>query len=260
MVDEVRVITIPVLSDNYAFLVVCKKTRHAAVVDPAEAGSIIDAVKKDDLVLQKILLTHHHYDHTGGVGGLCKEFTSLEVIAHRQDAPNITGVTKALEDGDSISVGNLDGAVIHTPGHTKGGACYLFGNRLFTGDTLFLSGCGRIFEGTAEQMFSSLVRLAELPGDTMVYCGHEYSSKNLAFAKTLEPGNKNLISKIKEVEKNIMNGRFSIPSTISEELTYNPFLRSDSEEIRKNLRERDVNFKPTASNIFSAIRKLKDSF
>lgn len=255
-----RVITIPVLSDNYAYLLVCRKTAQAAVIDPSEAGPVIEAINKEGLNLKIILATHRHFDHIGGVGELSSQFKDAQVVAHKLDAKGIGEGTRSVQDGDSLQVGQLSGTVIHTPGHTRGAACYLFGNKLFTGDTLFLSGCGRLFEGTPEQMYNSLNKLAELPPGTLIYCGHEYSTKNLAFAKFLEPRNKDLLKKIEEVNNKLKSGMPTVPSTMEEELKYNPFLRFKSPELIEILKQSLPDLSNDPLEIFARTRELKDSF
>jgi hydroxyacylglutathione hydrolase len=254
-----KVIQIPLLRDNYAYLVVSDKTNKAGVVDPSEAGPVLRCVEKEKVVLKAILNTHHHRDHTGGNQGLL-EYLTLEVYGHKNDEGRIPGLTHPVDDGDEVMIGELRGKVLFIPGHTKGHIAYLFENNLFCGDTLFVAGCGRLFEGTAEQMQSSLNRLKQLPANTLVYCGHEYTEKNLQFAMTLEPNNKKLTEKMERVRALRTKNISTVPSTIAEEKEANPFLRWDSKEIQENLTRHFPSLGANPLSVFAKIRELKDRF
>ena len=254
-----KVIQIPLLRDNYAYLVVCEDTGEAAVVDPSEAEPVLRQVEKEKVTLKAILNTHHHRDHTGGNPGLLARHR-LEVYGHRNDRERIPGLTRPLDEGDEIMVGKLTARVLFIPGHTKGHVAYLFGNSLFCGDTLFTAGCGRLFEGTAEQMHGSLNKLMQLPADTLVYCGHEYTEKNLQFAMTLEPNNPKLAEKMKKVRSLRSQGLSTVPSTMAEELETNPFLRWHSGEIQENLKREFPNLPTDPVSVFARVRQLKDQF
>ncbi|MBI3057717.1 MAG: hydroxyacylglutathione hydrolase [Deltaproteobacteria bacterium] len=254
-----RIIQIPLLRDNYAYLIVCDRTNRAAVVDPSEAEPVLRQVEKEKVVLTAILNTHHHRDHTGGNPGLLEHFP-LEVYGHMADKGRIPGLTHPLRDGDEVRVGQLRGRVLFIPGHTKGHVAYLFENRLFCGDTLFVAGCGRLFEGTAGQMRESLSKLLQLPADTLVYCGHEYTEKNLQFATTLEPNNKKLSAKLEKVRSLRSRGISTVPSTMAEESETNPFLRWESREIQDNLRKIFPNLASDPVSVFAKVRELKDQF
>ena len=254
-----RVVQIPLLRDNYGYLIVCEDTGEAAVVDPSEAEPVLSRVEKEKVTLKAILNTHHHRDHTGGNSGLLARLP-LEVYGHKQDKDRIPGLTHPLDDGDSVMVGKLKAGVLFIPGHTKGHVAYLFGNNLFCGDTLFTAGCGRLFEGTAEQMHGSLKKLMSLPGDTLVYCGHEYTEKNLQFALTVEPDNQRLAEKMKRVRSLRAQGLSTVPSTMAEERETNPFLRWHSKEIQENLRKEFPNLTLDPVSVFARVRQLKDQF
>ncbi|MBI4526347.1 MAG: hydroxyacylglutathione hydrolase [Deltaproteobacteria bacterium] len=254
-----KVVQISFLADNYGYLIVCEKSREAAIIDPSEAEPAWRAVEREAVNLRAILNTHHHRDHTGGNAGLLERY-SLDVYAHRIDRDRLPGLTHPVEDGSEVTVGELRARVLFIPGHTKGHVAYLFENRLFCGDTLFIAGCGRLFEGTAEQMLSSLTRLRDLPGDTLVYCGHEYTEKNLQFAMTLEPNNRTLVEKIPQVHSLRIEGKSTVPSTISEEKDTNPFFRWESKEIQQNLKKSFPSLGSDPVSVFSQIRKLKDQF
>ena len=254
-----KVIQIPVLKDNYAYLVVCERTGLGAVVDPSESEPVLRKVEEEKVCLKAILNTHHHRDHVGGNKGLLERF-SLEVYAHRSDSARVPGLTHPLEEGDEFSVGDLRARVLFVPGHTTGHVAYVFPGKLFCGDTLFVGGCGRIFEGTVQQMQISLEKFRKLPADTLVYCGHEYTEKNLKFALTVEPNNKVLLDKVDEVCSLRADGRSTVPSTVGEEREINPFLRWDSVEIQQNLKGRFPTLPLDPVSVLGKVRQLKDSF
>ena len=254
-----RIVQIPLLRDNYAYLIVCEKTNNAAIVDPSEAGPILSKVKEEKVTLRAILNTHHHHDHTGGNPGLLDRWT-LQVYGYAADKERIPGLTHPLNDGDEVRIGELKGKVLFIPGHTRGHIAYLFENKLFCGDTLFVAGCGRLFEGTAEQMHDSLTKLRQLPEDTLVYCGHEYTEKNIQFALTLEPNNKHLTEKMQRARSLRAKGISTVPSTMAEEMETNPFLRWESKEIQDNLRKNFPHLGLDPVSVFAKIRELKDQF
>ena len=256
------VVPVPQLQDNYAYLVIDRTGGEAAVVDCAEAGPVLDEVRRQGARLTTVLATHHHYDHVGGNADLLKALPGLRIHGSAEDAPRIPGITEPVRDGDPVGVGALRGRVILIPAHTSGHVAYHFpdAKTVFTGDTLFAAGCGRLFEGDAAQMMSSLGRLASLPDDTRVYCGHEYTQKNLEFAMTLEPGNRAVTDKLSAVRALRKAGKPTIPSTIAEEKATNPFLRTSSPELAASVRAkvRDVANDPVS--VFAAVRALKDRF
>ena len=254
-----RIVQIPLLRDNYAYLIVCEQTNNAAIVDPSEAGPVLRQVEKEKITPKAILNTHHHRDHTGGNPGLLEHWP-LEVYGHGVDRERIPGLTHPLDEGDELMIGELRAKVLFIPGHTKGHIAYLFEDKLFCGDTLFVAGCGRLFEGTAEQMHSSLNKLQQLPDDTLVYCGHEYTEKNLQFAMTLEPNNKRLAEKMQNVRSLRAKGLSTVPSTIAEEKETNPFMRWHSKEIQNNLRKNFPHLGLDPVSVFAKIRELKDQF
>jgi hydroxyacylglutathione hydrolase len=254
-----RVVQIRLLRDNYGYLVVCEDTGEAAVVDPSEAEPVLRCVEREKVSLKAILNTHHHRDHTGGNSGILERL-ALEVYGHKNDQGRIPGLTRPLDDGGQVSVGKLKGRVLFIPGHTKGHVAYLFDNRLFCGDTLFTAGCGRLFEGTAEQMHDSLKKLMALPEDTMVYCGHEYTEKNLEFAMTVEPDNSAVAKRLDSVRRLRAKEASTVPSTMAEELETNPFLRWHSQEIQSNLRRQFPALPLDPISVFAQVRQLKDKF
>ena len=231
------------LQDNYSYLIIDKKYNSACVVDPSEAEPIIDYIEKNKINLKFILNTHHHFDHIGGNKNLKKKYKS-KVIGFEKDKDRIPGIDVCLNDRQIWKSENFEAKIYHIPGHTLGHVCYHFfkQNILFTGDTLFSLGCGRIFEGTYNQMFSSLQLIKSFPLKTKIYCGHEYTLKNSEFCINHDKKNSALIKKIELIKKSINIGLPSIPSTIKEELECNIFLRANDVES------------------FSKLRDLKDKF
>jgi hydroxyacylglutathione hydrolase len=255
------VIPVPVLADNYSYLVIDPRTNEAGVVDCADADPVLAEVERRGVRLTCILATHHHWDHVGGNETLLARHR-LRVYGNRDDAARIPGLTDGLGEGDEARVGTLSARILFIPAHTSGHLAYYFSDAatVFTGDTLFAGGCGRLFEGDAAQMMASLKKLAGLPPPTRVYCGHEYTEKNLTFAATLEPGNSRLAEKRELVRRLRAAGKPTVPTTIDDELATNPFLRVTSAEIGATLRARypDLGTDPVA--IFAKMRALKDAF
>ena len=238
---EVEIISC--LKDNYSYLVIDKDNNSACIVDPSESEPIIEIIEKKKVNLKFILNTHHHYDHVGGNEILKKKF-GAQIIAFKDDKNRIPFVDILLEDNEIWKNLNFEFKVFHIPGHTSGHICFYFykDNIVFSGDTLFSLGCGRIFEGTYEQMYYSLNKFKELPKETKVYCGHEYTLQNSVFCATYDKNNDELNKKILEVKSKRDRNLPTIPSTIGEELACNIFLRA------KNLKD------------FSKLRELKDNF
>jgi hydroxyacylglutathione hydrolase len=248
-----EIVTIQCLSDNYAYLV--KAGDACAVVDPSEAAPIKAALTARGWRLTHILNTHHHPDHTGGNLALKQEF-GAEVVGPGKDADRIPGIDIGVEEKSGWSLGGAPVAVLEVPGHTRGAITFVIDGNAFTGDTLFLMGCGRMFEGDAQTMWTSLSKLARLPGETKIYCGHEYTAGNGRFALILEPGNARLASRMTEVNDMRAKNAPTVPSTMALEIATNPFLRPDSQEIRKALgMERDAD-----AAVFGEIRRRKDVF
>jgi hydroxyacylglutathione hydrolase len=233
-----RIVSIPCLSDNYAYLVICETTQRAAIVDPSEAAPVLAAVRQQGVELEAIWNTHHHWDHTGGNQELVSAVRGLEVVAHASDRGRVPAQTQFVNDGDTVSVGQITARVIHNPGHTSGAISYHIADpsAVFTGDTLFGAGCGRLFEGTPVDMHGSLSKLAALPGNTEVYCGHEYTEKNLLFAAEAEKGNTAVAERLARVSELRKAGQPSVPFTMAEEQATNPFVRAGSAERLGELR------------------------
>ena len=238
-----RVEIIPCLQDNYSYLIIDENNNSACVVDPGEAKPIVDYLKNKNIKLRYILNTHHHFDHIGGNEYLKKKFGSI-VVGFKKDINRIPEIDVLLEDNQIWKAENFEAKIIHIPGHTTGHICfYFFQEKLvFTGDTLFSLGCGRIFEGTYKEMFESLNKIKSLPEETKVYCGHEYTLSNLKFCIKYNPENRNLKKKAENIKKKIDNGLPTIPSTIKDELECNIFLRANDLESFSKLRDLKDNF------------------
>lgn len=231
------------LKDNFSYLILDKSSKDCCVVDPGEAQPIIDEIEKKKLNLKFILNTHHHYDHIGGNSELKKKF-SAKIVGFHGDLQRIPGIDISVKENDIWEEGNFKAKIIHTPGHTLGHICFYFFNEkvIFTGDTLFSLGCGRIFEGTHMQMFNSLQKLKTLPPETKIFCGHEYTLQNSLFCLSQDKNNNKLKKKIKDLKLKLNKGIASIPSTIQSENLLNIFLKTSSLED------------------FSKLRNLKDNF
>jgi hydroxyacylglutathione hydrolase len=254
-----KILQIPMLRDNYAYLLVCEKTKASAMVDPSEAEPGLQRIEQEQVKLEAILNTHHHRDHTGGNEGILAKHTA-EVYGHTSDDKRIHGLTRGIDEGDEIQIGEMKGKVFFVPGHTTGHVAYLFENNLFCGDTLFTAGCGRLFEGTPEQMHASLKKLMALPDSTKIYCGHEYTESNLRFAMSVEPKNPKLVSRFERVQGLRSRGASTVPATLEEEKQTNPFLRWDSKEIQASLKANDPRVRLDPVSVFAAVRNMKDSF
>ncbi len=216
------------LKDNYGVLIHDRATGATAAIDAPEAAPVEAALKAAGWTLSDILVTHHHGDHTGGIAELKTKYR-CRVVAPQAEAGKIPLVDETVREGSSVSVGELSAKVIETPGHTAGHITYWFDRDklAFAGDTLFSIGCGRVIEGTPEMMWASLLKLRDLPGDTRVYCGHEYTLANINFAQSIEPSNAALAARAAQAQKQIAAGQPTIPTTIDEEKAANVFLRAD---------------------------------
>jgi len=257
--NNMKIVQIPLLRDNYAYLLICDKTKQTAVVDPSEAEPVLRRIETEQVSLRAILNTHHHRDHTGGNEGILAKH-NVEVYGHKSDQSRITGLTHGVDEGDEVSIGDMNGKVFYIPGHTTGHIAFLFDNNLFCGDTLFTAGCGRLFEGTPEQMHASLKKLMALPDNTKIYCGHEYTESNLRFAMSVESKNPKLASRFERVQGLRSRGTPTVPSTMEEEKQTNPFLRWDSKELQASVKSVDPNAALDPVSVFAAVRKMKDSF
>ena len=248
---------IKAFTDNYIWLV--STNEGSIVIDPGESKNIQKLIDNKTIDLKGILITHHHYDHTNGLSELVKK-NELEVYG---PVNNIDGINHRLNDKDKISIIGIDFDVMSIPGHTLDHIGFYSANAnnpiLFCGDTLFAGGCGKIFEGTYEQMFHALKKITKLPTNTNIYCGHEYTLSNLKFALEADDSNKELIEEFKKVENKINSNIPSLPTTLDKELKVNPFLRCDNINIQNKIIEK---FKVSNSEleVFTALRKWKDNF
>ena len=238
-----RIEIISCLQDNYSYLIIDKSNNTACVVDPSEAKPIINFIEKEHINLKYILNTHHHFDHVGGNKDLKKKYNSV-VIGYKDDSYRIPEIDILLKDNQIWKADNFEAKIMHIPGHTIGHICFHFFKEkyLFTGDTLFSLGCGRLFEGTYGDMFKSLDKIKKLPEDTKIYCGHEYTLQNSEFCIKYDPENINLKNKIKEVKNNLKNSLPTIPSTLKDEIECNIFLRAKNVESFSKLRDLKDNF------------------
>ncbi|WP_394827572.1 hydroxyacylglutathione hydrolase [Pendulispora albinea] len=258
-----KITPIPCLSDNYAYLVECEATGANALVDASEAAPVLKALEARGVrKLGAIWSTHHHFDHVGGNEAVASALGVSEIAGHASDKGRIPGQTRFVEEGEESALGAIRVKTLHIPGHTLGAVAYVLTDdtgapAVFTGDTLFLAGCGRLFEGTPAMMHTSLSKLAALPPDTRVYCGHEYTQSNLRFAAHVEPGNAKVRARAERASELRARGVETVPGTMAEELETNPFLRVRSEEIRRTL---GIPQNASDAEALGAIRAAKDAF
>ena len=225
------------LSDNFGLLAHDPDTGATASIDAPDGAAILKALDEKGWTLTDILVTHHHPDHTQGIPALKARFPQARVVGARADEKRIDGLDVKVAEDDEVSVGNATARVIETPGHTSGHIVYHFGDDdvLFAGDTLFSLGCGRVFEGTMPVMFHSLMKLAALPEETEIYCGHEYTQSNARFALTVDPDNYLLKERAKKVDELSAAGKFTLPTTMALERDTNPFLLAQGTSVQKAL-------------------------
>ena len=238
-----KVEIIKCLQDNYTYLIINEKNNYACIVAPGDADPVIDFIQKKNIKLKFILNTHHHYDHIGGNNDLKKKYKA-KIVGFKDDKHRIPNIDILVENNQIWKGENFESKIIHIPGHTTGHICFYFSKEkmIFTGDTLFSLGCGRIFEGTYKQMYSSLNKLKTLPTSTKIYCGHEYTLQNSEFCIHHDPENKSLKNKIISISEKLKNNLSTTPTNLKDELECNIFLRC------KNL------------DSFSKLRDLKDNF
>ena len=252
-----ELITIPCLSDNYAFILFNNENRSALLVDAPEAEPINKVISQNNLNLEKIFITHHHSDHVDGLAKILERHEAI-TIGSKVDTNRLPSLDQYMEAGDKISFENQTGEIFDVSGHTLGHIALYFSsqNLLFSGDSLMALGCGRLFEGTAEQMWHSLSQLMDLPDATLICSGHEYTANNASFALTINPENLDLVKRSKEVQLARTKNLFTVPSKLELEKKTNPFLRPFDKNIRKNLNM----IGSTDEEVFRRIRSLKDKF
>ncbi|XP_063229889.1 hydroxyacylglutathione hydrolase, mitochondrial isoform X2 [Bacillus rossius redtenbacheri] len=254
---DMKIVTLPALQDNYMYLVIDEATKQAAIVDPVAPDTVLEAVKAQGVQLTSILTTHHHWDHAGGNEELAKKAPGLEVYGGDE---RIGALTKRVGHGDEFQVGQLTVQCLFTPCHTSGHVCYFVQSpgetpAVFTGDTLFIAGCGRFFEGTPEQMYKALIEiLGSLPEETRVFCGHEYTLANLKFAEHVEPDNEAVKNKMTWAKMKRAKGEPTVPSTIRDEKKFNPFMRVTEASVQNHAGQSDD------IATMGCIRREKDCF
>lgn len=251
---------VPCLKDNYAYLVHAPGRAEALVVDASEEAPVAAALQRLGLTPVGILATHHHHDHVGGNEGLLARYPALRVFGYRSDRGRIPGQTDFLDDEQEVELAGIGFKALHIPGHTLGAVAYVAEGAAFTGDTLFAAGCGRLFEGTAAQMYESLnEKLGALPDATKIYCGHEYTLSNLKFAQTLEPHNAAILQKLSWAKAARDRGEPTLPSTLGEERLTNPFLRVSEADVVASVNARLADDKSPRA-VLAAVRAMKDAF
>ena len=245
------------LNDNYSYLIKDNQTNTVAIIDPSEFNPCDKKINQKYKKLDFILNTHHHFDHIGGNTELKSKYGS-KVLGFEKDQKRIPEIDILLKDGQEFRIGNLNFKTLFIPGHTIGHVAFYFEKEkvIFTGDTLFSLGCGRIFEGTYQQMFDSLNKIKSLPEDTKIYCGHEYTKNNYNFCVKFDPNNNYLKDKEKEIDERMKDGKPTIPSTIKEEIQTNIFLRYDDPDVKEALKLKNA----SDLEIFTKLRDLKDNF
>ncbi|MDC0609872.1 hydroxyacylglutathione hydrolase [Vibrio sp.] len=247
--------SIPAFNDNYIW-VIENREGSCAIVDPGDAKPVLDYLRTNELDLKAILITHHHNDHIGGISELLREYGSVNVVGPESEA--IPSITHSVKDDDSIELFGETFNVIDIKGHTSGHIGYFGSGMLFCGDVLFSAGCGRVFEGTMSDMYQSLQKICQLPDDTQVYCAHEYTASNIAFALAVDPENSDLLAYRDDVNHLRAHKKPTIPTSIALEKKINPFLRTSEKEIIKSVNNRTV--ETDDLSVFTALREWKNEF
>ncbi|MEZ9230480.1 hydroxyacylglutathione hydrolase [Vibrio amylolyticus] len=247
--------SIPAFNDNYIWVIENSDGR-CAVVDPGDAKPVLNYLEENRLTLEAILITHHHHDHIGGILELVRQFPTIDVVGPEKEP--IPTVTHTVKGGETIKLFEESYTVLDLAGHTLGHIGYIGGGYLFCGDTLFSAGCGRVTEGTYEQMYKALSTLAALPEETKVCCAHEYTAANVAFALAVEPENEHLQKYRDEVNRMRAQNQSTLPSTLKQEMLINPFLRCEEAKVVKSIQNRTQNIDPLS--VFSALREWKNEF
>ncbi|XP_062308203.1 hydroxyacylglutathione hydrolase, mitochondrial [Osmerus eperlanus] len=257
--SNMKIELLPALTDNYMYLLIDEETKEAAIVDPVEPVKVLEAVKKHKVKLTTVLTTHHHWDHAGGNEKMLRLMPGLTVYGGDD---RVDALSKKVSHSNTLKLGSLSVKCLFTPCHTTGHICYFVTKNnsteppaVFTGDTLFVAGCGKFFEGTAEQMYRALVDvLGRLPPETRVYCGHEYTVNNLKFARHVEPDNEVILKKLAWAKEKFSNGEPTIPSTVADEFSFNPFMRVKEKAVQDHTGQTDP------IETMRSLRKEKDGF
>ena len=252
-----EIVTVPCLADNYAFLLHDNEAGVTALFDAPEEAPVLKALEDRGWSLDMVFLTHHHYDHVDGLAGILAEH-SAEVIGAETDADRLPPLHRKVAEGDEIKIGTASARVIDVSGHTLGHVAFYVesASAVFTADSLMALGCGRLFEGSADQMWTTLQKLMALPPETLVCSGHEYTAANAAFAMTIEPGNPDLVARADAIRAARSRGEATVPSLLSDELATNPFLRGHVPEVQKSVNAEGQD----AGTVFARVRQAKDNF
>jgi len=257
---QLEILAIPAFNDNYIWTLVNRDNKCAVCVDPGEAQPVITKLTQENITLAAILVTHHHWDHTNGINELVSHYQNIPVFGPAQEA--IPHITDPLSESDQVTLKMLDLElnVLDIPGHTLGHIAYYNQAMLFCGDTLFLAGCGRIFEGTVEQMYNSINKLSNLPDDVLVYCGHEYTEANLNFARAVEPDNEAISQRLQQTHALRQQNKASVPAPLRDERLTNPFLRCEQAVVRSAAEKASGKTLNTPAAVFGALRQWKNNF
>jgi hydroxyacylglutathione hydrolase len=251
-----KITGVPALEDNYIWLIENERDRRVVIIDPGEATPVIDYLEREGLTAAAILITHHHRDHHGGAAAL-RDYATLPVYG--PDDRRIPAISHTVNEGDRLTIADLQFTVWHTPGHTRSHLCYLTEGAIFVGDTLFTAGCGRLFEGSPAEMWRSLERIMQLPPTTEIYCAHEYTADNLRFAAIAEPHNSAIIARQQQVVALRAANQATVPAPLALELATNPFLRCQEPEIAANAAKWAKRQLNSPSERFSVVREWKDA-
>ena len=254
-----EIIPLPALKDNYIWLVINRNNAHTLIVDPSEAEPVLDYVAAEKLRPNAILITHHHWDHVGGIPGITRQY-NIPVFTPGNES--VKGSTHSVREGDVLPFPelNLSLKILDVPGHTAGAVAYYSDSFVFSGDTLFTAGCGRLFEGTPAQMLASMDKFKALDNGTLLYCGHEYTENNLKFASAVEPENTAIQSRLLDVQSLRARGKPTVPATLALEKETNPFLRHDQPAVIKAASDYADKTLTDPGDVFAAVRQWKDNF
>ncbi len=253
-----HIITVPAFSDNYIWLICDEKVENAVIVDPGDATPVLSILNEQDITPEGILITHFHHDHVGGIAGILQKYPDLPVYGPvNESIPHITHPLSGSEQLHFEDI-NIRFEVLNVPGHTAGHIAYYGDGKLFCGDTLFAAGCGRVFNGTLEELHNSLQKVKALPADTLIYCAHEYTLDNIGFAKWVEPDSGSLLAREEQAMALIDANKPTVPSLLSLELETNPFLRTDLPHVKEQVEKGTGKKLQNSAEVFAAMRTWKD--